>query len=366
MSADPFIQAPTNSQSLNRYTYVINNPLSLTDPSGFFFKGLFKIVVTAVVAYFTYGAGTGLLGLSEYAATALAGFAGGLAGSGGNLKMGIIGAVTASAFYGIGTHFSGVAQEATMAYGPGIGMSNGMVAAKVIAHGVVGGISSLASGGEFLTGFLSAGFTQATSNINNLYTQGKGINLGNAAKAAVVGGTASVLGGGKFANGAITGAFSRMFNDDLEHGAQEGGLYGDGAGQTAHEIAELLWPGYDFGTCISQGCGGGTWAIATVGLIPGGKGVAVGLKYTAKQLQNIKRFRKSVPSNAKNSLSTAELPNGGVAVQATSPGKVPGSKAVYEKQIDSSGNTIQMTKTTYAPDGSIVHVKDKLNGGVYP
>ena len=35
LSADPFIQAPANTQSYNRYTYVFNNPLSYTDPSGF-------------------------------------------------------------------------------------------------------------------------------------------------------------------------------------------------------------------------------------------------------------------------------------------------------------------------------------------
>lgn len=35
LSADPLIQAPDYSQSLNRYSYVWNNPLSLTDPSGF-------------------------------------------------------------------------------------------------------------------------------------------------------------------------------------------------------------------------------------------------------------------------------------------------------------------------------------------
>ncbi|TFG80063.1 MAG: hypothetical protein E4H19_15875, partial [Chromatiales bacterium] len=35
LSADPYVQAPLNSQSLNRYAYVWNNPLSLVDPSGF-------------------------------------------------------------------------------------------------------------------------------------------------------------------------------------------------------------------------------------------------------------------------------------------------------------------------------------------
>ena len=37
MSADPIIQAPGNLQNYNRYSYVMNNPLNLTDPSGFSF-----------------------------------------------------------------------------------------------------------------------------------------------------------------------------------------------------------------------------------------------------------------------------------------------------------------------------------------
>jgi RHS repeat-associated protein len=35
LSADPIVQAPNNSQSFNRYSYVMNNPLTMTDPSGF-------------------------------------------------------------------------------------------------------------------------------------------------------------------------------------------------------------------------------------------------------------------------------------------------------------------------------------------
>lgn len=35
MSADPYIQAPSDLQSFNRYGYVRNNPLNKTDPSGY-------------------------------------------------------------------------------------------------------------------------------------------------------------------------------------------------------------------------------------------------------------------------------------------------------------------------------------------
>ena len=43
------------------------------------------------------------------------------------------------------------------------------------------------------------------------------------------------------------------------------------------------------------------------------------------------------------------------------PGRVPGSYATYDKTLDASGKTISYTKTTVAPDGHIVHVKDKFN-----
>ncbi|MCA3000430.1 MAG: hypothetical protein ING75_17715, partial [Rhodocyclaceae bacterium] len=35
MSADPILQDPMNAQSYNRYSYVLNNPTNLTDPTGF-------------------------------------------------------------------------------------------------------------------------------------------------------------------------------------------------------------------------------------------------------------------------------------------------------------------------------------------
>lgn len=35
LSPDPFVQSPTYTQSYNRYTYCLNNPLKYTDPSGY-------------------------------------------------------------------------------------------------------------------------------------------------------------------------------------------------------------------------------------------------------------------------------------------------------------------------------------------
>ena len=82
--------------------------------------------------------------------------------------------------------------------------------AKAAAHGVVGGVRSVASGGKFKHGFLAAGVAQlGAPAIDGLKTVG-----GRVAAAAVVGGTASKLGGGKFANGAITAAFGRVYNEE--------------------------------------------------------------------------------------------------------------------------------------------------------
>ena len=88
--------------------------------------------------------------------------------------------------------------------------------AKAAAHGVVGGVRSVASGGKFKHGFLAAAFTQlASPAIGGIGGKGFGGSSARVIAAAVVGGTASKLGGGKFANGAVTGAFGRLYNGEL-------------------------------------------------------------------------------------------------------------------------------------------------------
>jgi hypothetical protein len=98
----------------------------------------------------------------------------------------------------------------TVVHGPEFGTANYFK--KIIAHGAVGGLRSVAQGGKFEHGLLAGAFT-ATFAPGINYIKGLGYRV---AAAAMVGGAAAELGGGKFANGAITGAFSRLFNEEIK------------------------------------------------------------------------------------------------------------------------------------------------------
>ena len=76
--------------------------------------------------------------------------------------------------------------------------------------------------------------------------------------------------------------------------------------------------------------------------------------------KNIKKFFKDKATNHFNGFYVLKQNNGSYLAVADNPGKVPGSHAVYVKEISSSGETLRVYKTTYDNKGNIAHTKDKL------
>ncbi len=214
LSADPTTEAPDDGQDWNRYSYVLNNPLAFTDPSGMCFLGCFwqqswfvAVVSVAVailapyaIAGFSFEAlGTGLAGGEAWAIGAVT-VGGALSGaisaglSGGNVLQGLLyGGLSAGLTAGLGGPLSA-------SLGNVLGNA---VLGRLIGFGFVGGMVSVAEGGNFGSGFLAGG----VGSLAGSWSGGQ-FDPGHMLASAIVGGAASVLGGGKFLNGAITAAFA--------------------------------------------------------------------------------------------------------------------------------------------------------------
>lgn len=107
LQADVLLDA--GIQGLNLYSYVLNDPLSLTDPSGHMSVGqILRTVAAIAITVYTGGAAAGLLAenlVGQALAVAMAGgFAAGAIQS-GTLKGALTGAYTSMSFFDVGSYF---------------------------------------------------------------------------------------------------------------------------------------------------------------------------------------------------------------------------------------------------------------------
>uniref|UniRef100_UPI0023E875D3 RHS repeat protein n=1 Tax=Pseudoalteromonas rubra TaxID=43658 RepID=UPI0023E875D3 len=208
LQADPFVQFPDVTQSHNRYSYVLNNPLTYNDPSGYFLKKLMKITglssLLKAIAKIPILDAAVSIALGIYAPWALPLYQGlktyAVTGSfGAALKAYVISSFTVGISEAIGGALPFEAGGLT-------------AVANVASHAMVGGITSVLQGGKFGHGFVSS---MVTASMKAFMKPQTGV-FADAVKrtiiAGVVGGTVSELTGGKFANGAVTSAMQWWYN----------------------------------------------------------------------------------------------------------------------------------------------------------
>lgn len=250
LSPDVHVQEPENYQNYNRYSYVLNRPTSLTDPTGYSWwsdnvtskwrkiRNEIAAVISPDIALAYHSFDKGSKELARFAAKNE--FAGEIIGVVGIAACSFVSAGTATAacagaYQGAVTtaiaYGSGVSFEKALAAGAEAGalayvntrVSQGIGKFTSDMKGVTGRLSSGAlhasrgavfSGGDYRSGAL-AGFAQGflEGDISALVGDESLLDMAQGAGlSALVGGAVAVAGGGKFGSGAVTGAFGYLMN----------------------------------------------------------------------------------------------------------------------------------------------------------
>ena len=187
LSVDPFVQAPTNPQNFNRYSYCLNNPLKYTDPDG-------EIVWMPIII------GAAMGGISGY-----------MIGSEANASgWDMVGYVAGGAV--LGALSSGISQGmAALGASPFVTQLTTNAVTSTLSSGMMSGWDGRSMLIGFASGLVSGGISGALSfsydpvgMINGMLADG----AVNAGIGAISGGITSYIFDGDFGEGALNGAIS--------------------------------------------------------------------------------------------------------------------------------------------------------------
>jgi RHS repeat-associated protein len=208
ISADPFVPQPSDPQSLNRYSYVLNNPQNYVDPTGYFFGKLFKAIGEFFKAIFSKPQ---YLFASIAAAVVTGGIAAAVAGPAG---FGFSAATVST----ISSVAGGAAGGATFA-----GLTGGNPLLGALMGGAGGYIAAGGLGGGIIDG---VGFDFGKSIIGTFATE----IANDVTRGFLIGTTTSLISGRKFGDALIEGL---AFGIVGAAGAQANNLIGHAVGFVA-------------------------------------------------------------------------------------------------------------------------------------
>lgn len=189
LSPDNYVQMPDFSQSFNRYSYCLNNPLKFNDPSGEFWNLIFGAVLGGTMDLImnapnvdNFWEGLGFFGIGATAGALSAGIGSGVNVSivGGSFSAGFMGAAAGISSTGfIAGTLTGAASGFTGAFitsagnswmngaSFGDGLSEGFIGGTIsaitsgITSGVIGGFDALDKGANFWTGKTTFNLSEA-------------------------------------------------------------------------------------------------------------------------------------------------------------------------------------------------------------
>ena len=205
LSPDNFVQMPDNSQSFNRYSYCLNNPLKYTDPSGELFG-----IDDAVLAFAIFNAASSMMQAAYNGQSVW--------------KAGALSLLSSATSYGIGSAFGAVG-----------GFGKEMLRAG--AHGLAGGAISALGGGSFWSGFSSSALASGIGSF------AQGVHMNQAlmvASTTAMGGLGAWATGGDVLAGAMQGFNIGLLNHAMHDGNESIRYYHDSSGNLCGDIPEVV------------------------------------------------------------------------------------------------------------------------------